>query len=130
MRNPSTASQLYAWHQAAVSGARVQLHDGSPHCGWYKRKLVKGGPWVPVKIICKQTICNVSGELLCDEQLVMEVEGIDRGDPSDDWTYLTPISKQDYERLMDRRLRDSRMIDSTSKIDLSSAPTLPSGVVL
>ncbi|ANH49066.1 hypothetical protein [Tritonibacter mobilis] len=128
IRQPSTLSQLYAWHRAAVAGENPPRHDGDPQCGWYKRRLIKGGPWVPVRIYIDREIDPVTGELTCDERLRIEVEGLDGGDPIEHWTYLTPISRDEFNHLVDYRLRDSRMLDARRRLDLSETPTAPQGV--
>ncbi|MEC7965473.1 MAG: hypothetical protein VX201_19550 [Pseudomonadota bacterium] len=130
IRQPSSMSQLYAWYRAAVAGNAPALHDGIPHCGWFKRKLVKGGPWVPVRIFIDRDIDLVTGELTRDEVLRIEIEGIEAGDPAEHWTYLTPISRAEFKHLTDYRLRNgSRMLDSRRAIDLSQVPTEPQGVI-
>lgn len=99
IRQPSTA-QLYGWLRAAVNGENPPRHDGIPHCGWFKRRMVKNGPWVPVRIFIDRDIDLASGELTRDE----------------------------FNHLTDYRLRDSvRMLDTRRPIDLSAAPTLPQG---
>lgn len=128
IRQPSPYSQLYAWHSAAVAGQNPPMHDGLPEPGWYKRRLVKKGPWVPVRIFVEREIDHETGELTCPEILRCEVEGIDGGDPADHWTFLVPISRSEFDHLVDYRLRDSRMLDARRKIDLSEAPTLPQGI--
>lgn len=129
MRQPSTFRQLYGWWQDAVAGRNPPRHDGVPEAGYYKRRWVKGGPWVPVHIYVDREIDTESGELACDEVLRIEVEGLDGGDPANHWTYLTPITRREYEHLLDYRLRDNRMLDSRGTIDLSDQPTLPQGVL-
>jgi hypothetical protein len=129
IRRPSSFARLHDWHRRAVAGEAVATHDGLPHAGWYKRKLVKGGPWVPVRIYVERETCPETGDLTAPERLAMEVEGIrsDR-DPADDFTWLTPISRSEYDWLMDARLRDTRFADSRAPIDLSDKPTPPPGV--
>lgn len=128
IRQPSTMTQLYGWHRAAMNGENPPRHDGIPHCGWFKRRLVKSGPWVPVRIFVDRDIDLASGELTRDEILRIEVEGVEAGDPAEHWTYLTPITREEFNHLTDYRLRDSaRMLDTRRPIDLSAAPTLPQG---
>lgn len=127
IRQPSTFSQLYAWHRKAVACQQPDTHDGLPEAGWFKRRLIKGGPWVPVRIYLEQDIDVETGELASDEVLRIEVEGLDAGDPASHWTYLRPISRAQFEHLMDYRLRDTRMLDARQPIDLSEQPTFPQG---
>ena len=128
MRKPTDQSVLYAWHRAAMAGENPPRHDGDPQCGWYKCRLVKGGPWVPVRIYVEQDIDPETGDLICDERLSIEIEGLDRGDPAKHWSYLTPITREEFDHLFDYRLHDSRMMASSEQIDLSAAPTLPQGI--
>ena len=127
IRQPSSFNRIYAWHRSALAGENPPRHEVEAHAGWYKRRRSKGGPWVPVRIFVEREIDAETGELTCDERLRIEVEGIDAGNPLDCWTYLVPISRQDYDHLIDYRLRDSRMLDPYRKIDLSEQPTLPQG---
>lgn len=129
IRQPSTYQRLYAWHTAYMAGNNPPRHEDDPQCGWFKMRRVKGGPWVPVQILVDRDIDHATGELLADERLRIEVEGIDKGDPLRLWTYLTPISNAEFEHLTDYRLRDSRMFDSGREIDLSEKPTPPQGVL-
>lgn len=128
MRRPSTFSELHRWWMQSLRGEAPQRHEGEPRCGLYKRRLTKGGPWVPVRIFMEQDIDPETGELASDEVMRIEVEGIDAGDPAEHWTYLTPISSKQFEHLVDYRLRDSRMMDARQRIDLADQPTLPQGV--
>lgn len=128
MRQPTPYRDIYAWWQAATSGQRPPMHDGLPECGWFKRRWVKGGPWVPARIYLEREIDPETGELTSDERLRIEIEGLDGGDPAEHWTYLTPITRAEFDHLIDYRLRDSRMLDARRKIDLSETPTAPQGV--
>lgn len=125
MRQPSTMAQLYAWHRAAMAGRAPAQHDGLPECGWYKRKLVKGCCWVPVRIYVERDICPDTGELTGPEILRGTVDGLLVDDIADQWTYLTPISRADFIALTDAPLRDPRMADPLARIDLSQTPTYP-----
>ena len=75
MRRPTPVAVLHAWHSAALRGLSP-ANDGTPRCGWYKRRLVRGGVFVPARIWMVQDICPETGELLSDEVLRCEVNGI------------------------------------------------------
>ena len=62
------------------------LYVSDPLPGFYRRRLVKGGPWVPARIFY-----SGDGLLLC------EVNGIS-ADPLDAWTWLAghPISEDEF----------------------------------
>ncbi len=128
IRRPTSLASSLAWHRAAVTGEEPPRHDGLPECGWFKRRMIKGGPWVPVRIYLARQIDSATGELTEDERLRCEVEGLDGGDPAEHWTYLTPITREEFNHLVDYRLRDSRMLDARQRIDLSQSPTLPQGI--
>ncbi|SIT20195.1 hypothetical protein SAMN05421774_10888 [Gemmobacter megaterium] len=121
MRQPSPAAELYAWHRAAVAGEAPPIHDGLPECGWFKRRLVKGGPWVPVRIFVRREIEMDTGELLGPEILVADVDG-KLDDPARHWTYLTPITRSDYEALLYRQSIVPGMADSQKPLDLTKEP--------
>lgn len=124
MRMPTPASQLYAWHRAALAGDNPPIHEGQPHCGWFRLRRVKGGPWVPVRIWCEREIDPETGELTCDERLRAEVEGIER-DPVSIWTYLHPIPRAEFERITDQLLRIPGLTDTGNRFDLSAAAMRP-----
>lgn len=123
MRQPTPTMALLRWHRAALRGESVPVHDGDPQCGWYRTKLVKGGPWVAVEIICEREI-DAAGELTSPEKLVAIIEGR-RADPARLWTYLTPISRAEHTRLEDERLSGGQMAATMARIDLTGEPTRP-----
>lgn len=86
MRRPTPQALLYAWHNA-VLGDLEHVTDDTPQCGWFKRKLVKGGVYVPARIWMVQEIDPETGELLSDEILQCEVNGRS-ADPEDAWSWL------------------------------------------
>lgn len=115
--------KLLAWHRAALRGENPPVHDGVPECGWYRTRLVKGGPWVAVEIRCEREI-DEAGELTGPEKLVAITEGR-RADPGRMWTYLTPISREEHARLEAERLSGGRMAATMAKIDLTQEPIRP-----
>jgi len=121
IRRPSTLAQLYGWHKAALAGDAPPIHDGLPEAGWYKRRLVKGGPWVPVRIFVEREIDPATGELLGPEVLAADVDG-KRDDPCRHWTYLQPISRSEYETLLYRQAITPGMADTTKPLDLTKEP--------
>lgn len=99
MRRPTASADAYAWHTAALAGEEP-VTDETPRCGWFKRRLVKGGPWVAAKIWMDQPIDPDTGELCGDETLQCEVAGR-WADPEDAWTWLcaNPITEQEFRYL-------------------------------
>lgn len=121
MRQPSSAAALYAWHKATIAGDAPAIHDGHPECGWYKRRMVKGGPWVPVRIFVEREIDPETGELLAPEVFIADVDG-QRDDPEKHWTYLTPITRDEYRSLLRRQVSVPGMADARTPIDLTKEP--------
>lgn len=100
MRKPTPHETLYAWHRAAMAGRKPQITT-EPHCGWYRRRFVRGGPWVPARIWMHQEIDADSGELTAPERLRCDVGGKER-DPIEQWTYLAdrPIGESEYRYMI------------------------------
>jgi hypothetical protein len=75
-----------------MTDAPRQLIVDQPVAGYYRRRLVKGGPWVPVEI------APYGGEFTA---LVATVGGV-HADLFDTWTSCAgqPISKADYDYMM------------------------------
>lgn len=92
---PITTS-LY-WSQAlAGAGPAIDMNDPQP--GYYRRRLVRGGPWVPARIWYGLPADPWTGDLLDrSPRLQCEVAGELR-DPLDQWTWLAarPIAEADY----------------------------------
>lgn len=102
MRRPTPMAALHAWHRAALRGLSP-VNDGTPQCGWYKRRLVRGGVFVPARIWMVQDICPETGELLSDEILRCEVNGLP-ADPEEAWVWISghPVTEQEYRYLAAR----------------------------
>ena len=128
MRMPTPLDQLYAWHTAALRGLQPVI-DNTPQCGFFKRKLVKGGVFVPARIWMFQDIDAETGELLSDELLQCEVNGT-YADPEDAWSWIcsNPITEQEFRYLsarIDFALRhdpDDPFAAPTKPIDLNATP--------
>lgn len=99
MRRPTDITTLYAWHMAALAGEEPAITE-DPQCGWYARRLVKGGPLVPARIWLEQDVNEATGELHSDEMLRCDVAGRAE-DPFEAWTWLArhPISEGDFNYL-------------------------------
>jgi hypothetical protein len=102
MRRPTPVAGLHAWHAAALRGLGP-ANDGTPRCGWYKRRLVRGGVFVPARIWLVQDICPETGELLSDEVLRCEINGF-AADPEEAWTWISghPVTEQEFRYLAAR----------------------------
>lgn len=121
MRTPIDETDDLSWYRAAIAGGRPQVTD-DPHVGWYKRRLVKGGPEVPVRIWRHQEICQETGELLGDSYLCCEVDG-KPADPEEQWLWccMQPIPEQEYAYL----LRLSRYAKRHDQREPLAAPRKP-----
>lgn len=103
MRQPTPDSAAYAWWRSALAGQKPPMHDGDPQCGFYRRKLVKGGPWVPATIYLVSEQDEETGELTGDEQFACLLNG-KPADPHDQWSWLcaNPITLAEYRDLQHR----------------------------
>lgn len=87
-----------AWWRAALAGDKPPITE-DPQAGFYKRRLVKAGPWVPVQI-WTEAERDEAGDLLCDEVLKCSVDGR-LVDVEAHWTYCAanPISEAEFDYL-------------------------------
>jgi len=102
MSKPTPHAALYAWHTEALKGVfgEVGIRIGEdPQCGWFKRKLVKDGPFVPARIWVYQPVDD-EGDLCDDEAMQCEVDG-KFADPEEAWSWLcgNPISEAEFKHL-------------------------------
>lgn len=103
VREPTAIHAAYAWWRAALAGEKPPIHDGDPKPGFYRRRMVRHGPWVPVRIWLEQPVDGETGELTGDETLRCEVDGR-AADPGHQWTYVAgqPISESDFNYMRQR----------------------------
>lgn len=98
MRQPTPIDDQLAWWRYAMSGFRKVIATiNEPHCGWFKRRLVHGGPFVPARIWLEQIVDPETGELIADEVMLCEVDGV-RRDPVEQWARLwtEPITEAQF----------------------------------
>ena len=100
MRQPTSRAEVYRWYDAVMRGEFVQI-TGEPQAGWFRRKLVKGGPFVGARIWMHQVLDH-DGLLADDERLRCEVNGREVFNVVDQWTYLAgnPISEDEFSHLL------------------------------
>ena len=127
MRMPTPDTVLFAWWEAALRGERPPVFEDEPRCGWFRRRFVPGGPWVPGSIRCVQIIDPETGELAEPERLVCEVGG-EVFRPERQWVSLAsnPITRAAYDALVAARDTDDRMKADLAPIDITIAPPRPS----
>lgn len=103
MRQLYSDTDMLVWHRNALLGILADDfkvdHAEDPQCGWFKRKLVKNGPWVPAKIWLYQKIED--GCLVGDSQFQCEVGG-KYADAEREWSWLNgnPITEAEYNYLV------------------------------
>lgn len=125
MRQPTPASKVYAWHRNAIKNGVTLIHEGDPECGWFKRRFVKGGPWVPVEIFMVREIDVNTGELSADETLRVRINGKVSDQVDQNWTYLTPISRSEYEALKELQSIHPEMAATHAPLEISPADIRP-----
>jgi hypothetical protein len=99
MRAPSDLDAAFEWWRDALAGLNPPIHS-EPHCGFFWRRMVRGGPKVPVAIWILQDIDEETGELLSDERMLCAVGGKE-ANADDQWTHCAgnPISEAEYRYL-------------------------------
>ncbi len=100
MRQPTPRAELFAWWEAAIAGKTPTIYMDEPRCGYFRRRLVRGGPWVPVAIWMEQPL-DEDGELIGPEIMRAAVNG-KAADPVDIWSYVAgePITLEEYRHLV------------------------------
>lgn len=101
MRRPTSKRDLYRWHTAALHGDNPPIHEDEPQCGWYRTRMVRGGPLVPAIIWMEQPV-DQAGALSGDEVLRARIHNKDV-DPFKVWTWVCkePISEATYLYMRD-----------------------------
>lgn len=122
IRQPTTKTAQYDFWRRTVAGERVPRFEDEPQCGFYKRRMVKGGPFVPVEIWLEQEIDPATGELIADER----IEAICNGQPCDPvkvWTYCRAISAEEFDALtgVRERIPDMAVIDAALNLGRMAA---------
>jgi hypothetical protein len=98
----------YAWHNAALADTRAGVEitvTNEPQCGWFKRRLAKGGVYVPARIWLVGIIDPETDELMSDELMACEVAG-EMSDVDDEWTYVCqhPITENEFRYMEATRI--------------------------
>ncbi len=78
----------YAWWRAALKGEKQSIHESEAHCGYYRKRQGRGGPFVPAAI----WIDELSGAQQAEVNK-------SPADPLEVWTWICqhPISYDDYK---------------------------------
>lgn len=126
MRQPTDLEAAFDHWRRRVAGEALAITT-EPMCGYYRRRMVRGGVWVPAAIWIEQEIDADTGELLSDEILRCAVGGREE-DPDEQWTYIAgqPIPYAEYEYLManlkwsEAYAPESPFAQPRQKVDLGS----------
>lgn len=125
IRQPTNMDAAYLWWRRSVSGERVPRIEDEPHPGYFKRRMVRGGPFVGVAIWLDQEIDPETGDLTAPEEL----RAIANGQPVDPvrvWNYARPISLDEYDALTGARDRIEEMAATHAAVNLGAmAPIRP-----
>jgi len=112
------------------------LRVDTPQAGFYKRRFVRGGPWVPVRLWFGAPIDPVTGEelerghrwqaevrgnLVTDETEIIETWISCAGNPITEDEYNAMLGKADYADTRDQRLPEFK---PEQKIDLGKLPPI------
>ena len=94
MRRPT--GDPFKWWRAALASL-PKTFDFSPQCGYFKRRFVRDGPWIPCRVWIQSETDPETGELISDEIMCCDV-GMQPRDPDDEWPYLCahPITEKEY----------------------------------
>lgn len=128
MRRPTPHDELYSWWRRALKDPSTVITN-EPQPGYFKRKLVKGGVFVPARIWMVQPVDPETGELVADEILQAEVNGA-FADPEDCWSWVcgNPISEAEFRYLTARIEHAVRhepedpFADARKPVDLNKTP--------
>lgn len=121
IRTPTPPSVLFRWWREALVNPDLPRHDDMPECGFYKRRMVKGGPWIPARIYVERETDPMTGELTAPERMVCDLNG-EMCDPRPHWTHLRPISREEYDALLQRRYAVPEMLSPRNPIDITARP--------
>ena len=117
IRTPTPPDVLLSWHRAALRDPITPRNEEEPQIGWYRLRMTKGGPWVPVRIWLSQ-VTDEFGELMEPETLHADVGG-EAKNPLNVWTYCQPISRDTYEALVASCRNIEAMAATNAPIDLT-----------
>lgn len=86
------------WWRSALAGEKPAITE-NPEPGFYKRRLVKGGPFVPVAIWIEEER-DEAGDLMSDQIVKCTVDGR-LGDVDSTWSYCagSPITEAEFDYL-------------------------------
>lgn len=92
-----------AWWWAAVHSDGMPIHESTPpQPGYYKRRLVARGQFVPARIWIERDADEETNEIMSDDKYHCEVNG-NPADAFEEWLHLCKhaISQEEYELMME-----------------------------
>lgn len=95
---------ISGWYALALAKKAPPPFMELPEAGYYKRRYVRGGPWVPARIWIVEYRDPETNELMSDQEYFCEVGGIPK-DVFDEWPSLLgrPIPRDEFDFLTSRR---------------------------
>ena len=126
IRQPTPSRDLLAWHRRALAGERVPVFEDEPHCGWFRFRMVRLGPWLPARIWMHQVVDPVTRELAEPEEFRAEALGEPR-DPYRLWVSVArhPITPAAYRALVDEHRRNPRMAATHVRFEMGREAVRP-----
>lgn len=124
MRRPTPLAEQLAWHEATISGQRAPRIEDEPEVGWYRARMVKGGPFVPVRIWLAQVTDPDTGDLVEPEEIRAEWLG-NPVDPVWVWPWCRAISRDAYVALVDLHRTSDAMAATHVPLDLTETIVQP-----
>ena len=124
---PDTDPAFRWWREAlhaCTHGTRKPRITQEPEPGFYRRRLVKGGPWVPVAIWYGPAPTDAEGTTLEDAPLLCVVDG-KPADPQDTWLWVAdnPVPRSEYDALVTQaKARQAQGGNARQSLDRLNAP--------
>lgn len=100
-RSAHPVEHPFAWWRQELRRAGQKIPD-EPQCGFFKRRLVKDGPYVACRIWREPEVDFATGQPTGKDTLACEV-ATERADPMSQWGYLCrmPITEADYKHMIE-----------------------------
>ena len=101
----------YEFWRRALRGEKQTVQESNPRCGFYKRRLAKDGPWLPIAFwrnVDDHIVCCFEGKLV---------------DPVAHWTFVAkyPVSETSYRH----HIRSGHWPDERPEAPRSNMPSDP-----
>jgi hypothetical protein len=101
----------YEFWRVALRGGKQPVFESMPQCGFYKRRLIKDGEWLPIAFWRNkddQIVCCFEGKLV---------------DPLEHWTFAAkhPVNEASYRHY----IRNGRWPDDVAQSPRSNMPSDP-----